>query len=81
MSPLHHFIAGRRDAGTSGRFGCVFNPATGETRAKVPLASVSEVADAVAFLVSDQASFITGETLTIDGGARLGPGTFGFLGQ
>ena len=41
----------------------------------------SEVADAVAFLVSDQASFITGETLTIDGGARLGPGTFGFLPQ
>ena len=39
----------------------------------------SEVADAVAFLVSDHASFITGETLTIDGGARLGPGTFGFL--
>jgi len=41
----------------------------------------SEVADAVAFLVSEHASFITGETLTIDGGARLGPGTFGFLGQ
>ena len=39
----------------------------------------SEVADAVAFLVSDHAAFITGEVLTIDGGARLGPGTFGFL--
>jgi len=39
----------------------------------------SEVADAVAFLVSDYAGFITGETLTIDGGARLGPGSFGFL--
>ena len=34
-----------------------------------------EVADAVAFLVSDQASFITGEILTIDGGARLGART------
>jgi NAD(P)-dependent dehydrogenase (short-subunit alcohol dehydrogenase family) len=33
----------------------------------------------VAFLVSDRASFITGETLTIDGGARLGVGTFDFL--
>lgn len=41
----------------------------------------SEVADAVAFLVSDHAAYITGEVLTIDGGARLGPGSFGFLGQ
>jgi NAD(P)-dependent dehydrogenase (short-subunit alcohol dehydrogenase family) len=39
----------------------------------------SEVADAVAFLVSDHAAFITGETLTVDGGARLGRGEFGFL--
>ena len=39
-----------------------------------------EVADAVAFLASDGAGFITGETLTIDGGAWLGRGTFGFLG-
>ena len=39
----------------------------------------SEVADAVSFLVSDQAAFITGETLTIDGGSRLGSGSFEFL--
>jgi NAD(P)-dependent dehydrogenase (short-subunit alcohol dehydrogenase family) len=38
-----------------------------------------DVANAVAFLVSDQAGFITGETLTIDGGAWLGRGTFGFI--
>ncbi len=38
-----------------------------------------EVADAVAFLVSEHAAFITGETLTIDGGAWLGGGTYGFL--
>ena len=41
----------------------------------------AEVADAVAFLVSSEAGFITGETLTIDGGARLAPGTFDFLGR
>jgi len=39
----------------------------------------SEVADAVAFLVSDQAGFITGETLTVDGGAWLARGSYGFL--
>jgi NAD(P)-dependent dehydrogenase (short-subunit alcohol dehydrogenase family) len=39
----------------------------------------SDVADAVAFLVSDHAGFITGETLTVDGGARLGRGPFGFI--
>lgn len=39
----------------------------------------SEVADAVAFLASDGAGFITGEILTIDGGAWLGRGTFGFV--
>jgi NAD(P)-dependent dehydrogenase (short-subunit alcohol dehydrogenase family) len=39
----------------------------------------SEVADAVAFLVSDHAAFITGEILTIDGGAWLGRGTYGFI--
>lgn len=38
-----------------------------------------DVADAVAFLVSDHASFVTGETLTIDGGSWLGRGTFGFV--
>ena len=38
-----------------------------------------EVADSVAFLVSKHAGFITGEILTIDGGAWLGRGTFGFL--
>lgn len=38
-----------------------------------------EVADAVAFLVAPGASYITGEILTIDGGAWLGRGTFGFV--
>jgi NAD(P)-dependent dehydrogenase (short-subunit alcohol dehydrogenase family) len=38
-----------------------------------------EVADAVAFLVSPNAGFITGEILTIDGGSWLGRGTFDFV--
>jgi NAD(P)-dependent dehydrogenase (short-subunit alcohol dehydrogenase family) len=38
----------------------------------------SDVADAVAFLVSEHAGFITGEILTVDGGAWIGKGTFGF---
>ncbi len=38
-----------------------------------------EVADAVAFLVSPHSGYITGETLTIDGGAWFGRGPFGFL--
>jgi NAD(P)-dependent dehydrogenase (short-subunit alcohol dehydrogenase family) len=38
-----------------------------------------EVADTLAFLVSSHAGYITGEILTIDGGAWLGRGTFGFL--
>jgi NAD(P)-dependent dehydrogenase (short-subunit alcohol dehydrogenase family) len=38
-----------------------------------------EVADAVTFLAAPQSGFITGEVLTVDGGARLGAGTFGFV--
>jgi NAD(P)-dependent dehydrogenase (short-subunit alcohol dehydrogenase family) len=37
-----------------------------------------EVADAVAFLASPLAGFITGEALTIDGGSWMARGTFGF---
>jgi NAD(P)-dependent dehydrogenase (short-subunit alcohol dehydrogenase family) len=41
-----------------------------------------EVADAVAYLVSPNAGYITGEILTIDGGAWLGRGPFEFeIGQ
>src|SRR6476469_8520778 len=45
---LSHFIAGARVAGKSGRFGDVFDPATGTVRARVPLASSDEIATAVA---------------------------------
>ncbi len=42
------------------------------------MADPSEVADAIAFLASDRASFITGSDLTVDGGyAALGPEALG----
>ena len=45
---LHHYINGERVAGESGRFGDVFNPATGEVAARVPFASAAEMRQAVA---------------------------------
>ncbi|HEX3654113.1 MAG TPA: CoA-acylating methylmalonate-semialdehyde dehydrogenase [Rhizomicrobium sp.] len=47
MKELDHFIAGQHVKGTSGRFGDVFNPATGEVQAKVAFASRAEVRKAV----------------------------------
>ena len=44
---LHHYVNGTKIAGTSERFGDVFNPATGEIAARVPLASATETAKAV----------------------------------
>src|SRR6202045_3731065 len=47
MRELTHFIAGGAAKGASGRFGDVFNPATGEVQARVPLASRAELRAAV----------------------------------
>jgi NAD(P)-dependent dehydrogenase (short-subunit alcohol dehydrogenase family) len=59
------------------------NPeAVARITASIPLGrwgQPSEVADAVAFLASPYAAFITGETLTIDGGSRFGGGPYAFL--
>lgn len=47
VKELTHFIDGKMIPGKSGRFSEVFNPASGEVIAKVPLASVLEVKDAI----------------------------------
>jgi malonate-semialdehyde dehydrogenase (acetylating)/methylmalonate-semialdehyde dehydrogenase len=44
---LHHHINGQHVAGESGRFGDVYNPATGEVTKKVPFASAAETHRAV----------------------------------
>lgn len=48
IAGLNHYLNGREVAGSSGRFGDVFNPATGAIQARVPLASAAEVDQAVA---------------------------------
>ncbi len=45
---LSHWIGGRAVPGTSGRFGDVFHPASGQVQARVPLASEAEVEGAIA---------------------------------
>ncbi|CAN7635218.1 CoA-acylating methylmalonate-semialdehyde dehydrogenase [Phenylobacterium sp. LjRoot225] len=47
MRDITHFIDGQSVAGTSGRYGEVFNPNTGEVQARVALATVGEVDAAV----------------------------------
>ncbi|MGW4848218.1 CoA-acylating methylmalonate-semialdehyde dehydrogenase [Nocardia brasiliensis] len=45
---LTHFIGGQHVAGTSGKFGDVYDPNLGQVQARVPLASKDEVAAVVA---------------------------------
>ena len=54
MKELSHYINGEYVKGTSGRFADVYNPATGEIQAKVPLASEEEMQSAVAIAQSVQ---------------------------
>jgi len=48
MVDLAHFIGGKRVAGSSRRFGDVYDPNTGEVQSRVPLASTDEVRAAIA---------------------------------
>jgi len=53
-------------------------------RGDIPLgrfATLQEVADAAAWLVSDHAAYVTGEVLTMDGGGWLGRGVLGHGGE
>src|SRR5471032_2243589 len=54
MRNITHFIDGASVAGTSGRFGDIFNPNTGEVQARVALATTAEVDAAVASAVRAQ---------------------------
>ncbi|MGH6909808.1 MAG: CoA-acylating methylmalonate-semialdehyde dehydrogenase, partial [Phenylobacterium sp.] len=54
MRDITHFIDGVSVAGTSGRFGDVFNPNTGEVQARVALATAAEMDAAVASAVRAQ---------------------------
>jgi malonate-semialdehyde dehydrogenase (acetylating) / methylmalonate-semialdehyde dehydrogenase len=54
MRTITHFVGGRAVAGSSGRFGEVFDPNTGQIQARVPLASDEELDAAVAVAVTAQ---------------------------
>ena len=45
---LHHYVGGQKIEGNSGRFGDVYNPALGVVTKQAPLASRSEVENAIA---------------------------------
>jgi malonate-semialdehyde dehydrogenase (acetylating)/methylmalonate-semialdehyde dehydrogenase len=60
MRDIHHFVGGQAVAGTSGRFGDVFDPNAGSVQARVALAGVADVDAAVANAVAAQAAW--GET-------------------
>jgi malonate-semialdehyde dehydrogenase (acetylating)/methylmalonate-semialdehyde dehydrogenase len=47
MQELTHYINGAHAKGQSSRFADVYNPATGEVQAKLPLANAAEIAQAV----------------------------------
>jgi malonate-semialdehyde dehydrogenase (acetylating)/methylmalonate-semialdehyde dehydrogenase len=54
MQDLTHYINGEHVAGTSGRFADVYNPATGEVQARVPLANAAEMDKAVQYAAAAQ---------------------------
>src|SRR5438876_3268325 len=59
MREIGHFIGGKRVAGTSGRFGDVFDPNTGEVQARVAFAKRSEAEHAIAVAEAAQPAWAT----------------------
>jgi hypothetical protein len=57
METLSHWIGGARTRGTSDRYGDVFNPATGDVQARVPLASKADLDAAVAAAAAAQVAW------------------------
>jgi 3-oxoacyl-[acyl-carrier protein] reductase len=61
-------------AATAARLGVDFEQFQADRAAETPVRRVGQpedIAAAAAFLCSDEASFITGQTLYVDGGAKL----------
>jgi len=54
MRTVEHFVGGQKVAGTSGRFGDIFDPNTGLVQAKVPLATPAELDKAVQIAAAAQ---------------------------
>ncbi|HTN40533.1 MAG TPA: CoA-acylating methylmalonate-semialdehyde dehydrogenase, partial [Asticcacaulis sp.] len=54
MREISHFINGKAVAGSSGRFGDVYDPNTGQVQSRVALASAAEIDDAVQKAVKAQ---------------------------
>ncbi|MFC4128626.1 3-oxoacyl-ACP reductase FabG [Nocardia rhizosphaerae] len=68
------FIATEMTAATAARVGVSARELQDKTAAVTPLRRVgapADIANVVAFLASDQAGFVTGQTLYVDGGRRL----------
>src|SRR5437667_5377190 len=57
MRQIGHFVGGKEVKGTSGRYGDVFNPNTGEVQAKVAFAKHAEVEHAIAVAEAAQAAW------------------------
>jgi malonate-semialdehyde dehydrogenase (acetylating) / methylmalonate-semialdehyde dehydrogenase len=57
MREIGHFVGGKEVQGTSGRFGDVFNPNTGEVQARVALAKHAETEHAIAVAEAAQSAW------------------------